>query len=179
MDWQSHFLHQTDYQLWANQVLFDSLARLEPAALRQPEGLHFQSIHHTTDHLLIVLRLWAGRLRGEAVHLDLKTLHHPDWVDLKHQLQQELRALRHWLEARPAAFFAERMAYATLAGQGADSKVADVLIHLMNHFTHHRGQISAVATRLGAPAPEMDYIYFTRAMERAGREAQALRASQQ
>jgi uncharacterized damage-inducible protein DinB len=179
MDWQHHFLRQTDYQLWANQVLFDSLARLEPEALHQPQGLYFQSIAHTTDHLLTVLRLWSGRLRGEVVHFDLKTLHHPDWNDLKHQLQHELRAFRHWLEARPESFFAERIAYVRLGGEMAQSGVADVLIHLMNHFTHHRGQVSAVATRLGAPAPEMDYIYFVRSMERAEREAQAARAAGQ
>lgn len=179
MDWQTHFLRQADYQLWANQVLFDSLARLEPEALHQPQGLFFHSIAHTTDHLLTVLRLWEGRLRGETVHFELKTLHHPDWNELKHQLQHELRAFRHWLEHCPPAFFEGRIAYARLGGEVAESGVADVLIHLMNHFTHHRGQVSAVATRLGAPAPEMDYIYFVRSMERAAREVQAHQAVQQ
>jgi uncharacterized damage-inducible protein DinB len=178
MDWQSHFLRQTDYQLWANQVLFDALARLEPEVLHQPQGLHFQSIAHTTEHLLMVLRLWAGRLQGEADEGDLKTFLHPDWSELKHLLQQELRSFRHWLEARPAEFFYERLAYRRAGGEICQSTVSDVLTHLMNHFTHHRGQISAVATRLGAPPPEMEYIYFVRDMERAGREAQALHAEQ-
>jgi uncharacterized damage-inducible protein DinB len=177
MDWQHHFLRQTDYQLWANQVLFDSLARLEPEILRQPQGLFFQSILHTTDHLLTVLRLWAGRLRGETMHCDLETLHHSDWSEVKRLLQHELRAFRHWLESCPAAFFEDRVSYARLGGEVCQSAVADVLTHLMNHFTHHRGQISAVATRLGGPVPEMDYIYFVRGMERAEREAQALRTT--
>lgn len=41
----------------------------------------------------------------------------------------------------------------------------DVLTHMMNHQTHHRGQISAVITRLGGAAPEMDYVYYKREME--------------
>lgn len=178
MSSKADFLRQIDYQLWANQVLFDALARLDPAVLTQPQGLFFQSIQHTTDHLLIVLRLWAGRLRGEAPHFDLKTLHHADWVELKHQLQRELRAFRHWLEARPAGFFEATLSYARLGGESARSRVADVLTHLMLHFTHHRGQISAVVTRLGGPAPEMDFIYFVREMERVAQEAKAAQAAQ-
>lgn len=179
MDSKAHFLRQTDYQLWANQVLFDALARLQPETLQQPHGLYFNSIQHTTDHLLIVLRLWAGRLRGEAVHFDLKTLHHADWADLKHHLQHELRAFRHWLESCPAEFFTGAVTYSRPGGEITRNTVADVLTHLMTHFAHHRGQISAVATRLGGPAAEMDYIYFARDMERAEHEAQAAQATQQ
>lgn len=176
MDWQTHFLRQTDYQLWANQVLFDALARLEAESLHQPQGLHSQSIIHTTEHLLLVLRLWAGRLRGDMEEVDLKTFHHSDWGKLKHLLQQELRSFRHWLEVRPAGFFDEPVAYPRTGGEICHCGAADVLTHLMNNFVHHRAQIAAVATRLGAPVPAMDYIYFTRDMERAEREAEALRA---
>jgi uncharacterized damage-inducible protein DinB len=178
-DWHHHFLRQTDYQIWANQVLFDSLARLHPDTLQAHEGLFYGSIQHTVDHLLMVLRLWAGRLRGEHPVIDLGVLHHTDWVALKHQLQLELREFRHWLEAQPPERFAQRAAYARMNGDPQENAVTDVLTHLMTHFVHHRGQISAVATRLGAPVPEMDFIYFVRAMERAAREIQASQQQQQ
>jgi uncharacterized damage-inducible protein DinB len=97
--WHHHFLRQTDYQIWANQVLFDSLARLHADALQAPEGLQ-------------------------------------------------------------------------------ESTMVDVHTHLMTHFVHHRGQVSAVATRLGAPAAEMDFVYFVRAMERATREVQVAQQQQ-
>jgi uncharacterized damage-inducible protein DinB len=176
MNLQTHFLRQTDYQLWANQVLFAALARLEPEVLHQPQGLHSRSIAHTTEHVLLVSRLWAGRLRGAPEEVDLKAFTHSDWSQLKHALQHELRSFRHWLEVQPAGFFDERVAYPRTGGEICHCSVADVLAHLMNNFTHHRAQIAAVATRLGAPVAAMDYIYFTRDMERAEREAEALRA---
>lgn len=179
MDWQKHFVRQTDYQVWANEILFDALAHLEESALREPQGLFFTSIHHTVDHMLAALDLWSARLQGETIQLDLKVIRYPDWSDLRHHLQEELRRFRRWLEGRPASFFAERIAYARLGGAIERNAITDILTHLMNHFTHHRGQISAVATRLGAPAPEMDYIYFVRAMETAARERQAQIAAQQ
>ncbi|THF62130.1 DinB family protein [Pseudothauera rhizosphaerae] len=171
-DWRSHFIRQTDYQLWANQVLFDSLARLQPEALEAQEGLFFGSIHHTVDHLLVVLRLWAAQLRGESPAVDFHRIGEPRWTELKHGLQHELRHFRHWLAQRQQAEFDGMVRYTRSGGEVHHATLADILTHLMNHFTHHRGQISAVATRLGAPAAEMDFIYFVRDMERAAREAQ-------
>jgi uncharacterized damage-inducible protein DinB len=177
-DWQNHFLRQCDYQVWANQILFDSLARLHPDALRAPEGLYFGSILHTVDHMLTVLRLWSARLRGERPDIDLGVIHHPDWDELRHCLQRETRQFRHWLEAQPAQWFGQRTGYPRLNGERQENAVCDVITHLMLHFVHHRGQISGVATRLGAPVPEMDFIYFVRAMERATREVQASQQQQ-
>jgi uncharacterized damage-inducible protein DinB len=177
-DWRSHFVRQTDYQIWANQVLFESLARLHPDALVAHEGLFFSSIQHTVDHMLLVLRLWAGRLRGENPTADFGRLQHPDWADLKQQLQHELRRLRREIEALPDDALAGRITYSRINGERQESAVRDILTHLMTHFAHHRGQVSAIATRLGAPAPEMDFIYFVRAMERAARESQAAQLQQ-
>lgn len=179
MNWRDHFLQQTDYQIWANQVMFDSLARLQPDALGRPEGLFFSSIHHTTDHLLVVFRLWAARLRGEAATADFRVISQPDWMQLKRGLQHELRGFRHWLEKQPASYFDGRLSYARLNGELQNNAVSDILLQVMTHFVHHRGQISAVATRLGAPTPAMDYLYFLREMEQAAREAQQAAQQQQ
>ncbi len=171
-DWRSHFIRQTDYQLWANQVMFDSLARLQPEALQAHEGLFFGSIHHTVDHMLVVLRLWAARLRGENPTADFRRVSEAQWGELKRQLQHELRQFRHWLEHQSEANFYRMVRYTRTGGEVHHAVMADLLTHVMTHFAHHRGQVSAVATRLGAPAAEMDFLYFVRDMERAAREAQ-------
>jgi len=55
--------------------------------------------------------------------------------------------------------------YVSSAGEARSMWMRDVLTHMMNHQTHHRGQVSAVITRLGGAAPEMDYVYYKREME--------------
>ena len=167
MDWKNHFETQIDYQIWANQILFECLSGLEPDALTRPEGLFFPSIHHTVDHLHVVLELWAARLAGRDATADFHTIRQGDWSRLKHDLQQSLRDLGHWLGARDPGFIDDEISYHRLGGAHTRSGVRDVLVHLMGHFIHHRGQISAVATRLGAPAPEMDFLYYVRDLEAA------------
>ncbi|CAG0931063.1 MAG: hypothetical protein EFKGCFLK_00303 [Rhodocyclaceae bacterium] len=165
--WKQYFIYQADYQHWANEVLFECLDRLDPKALAEPQGLHFSTIHQTVDHILVVSQLWRLRLQGESPIVDYKRLHHPDWRALKTALRQEMRGLQHWLETKPEAFFESEIAFRSSEGKARRNWVRDVLTHMMGHMVHHRGQVSAAATRLGTPAPEMDYIFYKRAVDAA------------
>jgi uncharacterized damage-inducible protein DinB len=158
--WKSYFVVLSDYQQWANDRLFAALGGLDPNLLSSPQGLYFDSIHHTADHILQVSRLWCGRLRGEVYPADFKRILYPDWNQLIEVTQSHSAELSLWLEARDEAFFDERLAFTSSNGQVREMWVRDVLTHMMNHPTHHRGQISAVITRLGGVAPEMDYFYY-------------------
>lgn len=161
--WKKYFVYLADYQHWANDVLFSAVDYLDDPARHSPQGLFFDSIHHTTDHMLSVNRLWMSRLKHEnQMFPPFNKIMYPEWRELKNALRQEVRSMQHWLEAQPEGFFEERLAYTSTDNQARDNWMRDVLTQMMNHMTHHRGQISAVATRLGAPAPEMDYLYYKR-----------------
>lgn len=167
ISWRQYFIYQADFQHWANQVLFECLDRLDPKALGEPQGLFFDSIHRTMDHILVVSELWRLRLQGENPLIDLKQIHHQDWRELKNALRLEMRELQHWLERQPEGFFESEVSYRSMDGKERRNWARDALTHMMTHMVHHRGQVSAVATRLGAPAPEMDYIFYKRAMDSA------------
>lgn len=176
--WKKHFLYQVDYQHWANDVLFGSLDRLDDETRNCMQGLFFGSIHHTLNHLLVGQLNWWARLKGEPAPHPLDTVLHEDWRGLKQALRQETRALQHWLEMQPEAWFEGSITYHNTQKHEFTSWVRDVLTHLMTHNAHHRGQISAVATRLGAPVPEMDFIYYKREMADHLEHLQQSRAAQ-
>jgi uncharacterized damage-inducible protein DinB len=160
--WRSYFAVQVDYQLWANDRMFAALGCLDPVVRLQEQGLFFHSIHHTVDHLMLVSRLWFARLRGQSGHVDFSQITYPDWDQLIETTQANLRELQLWLEECDDAFFESEMAYLTSKGEHEIMWVRDVLTHMMDHQVHHRGQISAVLTRLGHRALEMDYLYYKR-----------------
>lgn len=164
--WKSYFIVQADYQHWANEVLFDALGHLEPEAVASDQGLFFTSIHHTVDHMLMVSRAWLARLQGENLAVNYRQIHHPDWRELMNALRQETRRLQGWLEAQPDDFYDGQISFTGGDGRTRSMWVRDALTHLFTHYAHHRGQVSAAATRLGAPCPEMDFVYYRREMER-------------
>ena len=164
--WRSHFVVQADYQHWANEVMFAALDYLQPDVLGSDQGLFFNSIHHTADHILLVSQSWLARLQGEHLSPNYKVINIPDWRELKLALRRETRKLQTWLEAQPPEFFDSQITFNSSDGKMHTMWVRDALTHLFTHYTHHRGQISAVITRLGAPCPEMDFLYYRREMER-------------
>lgn len=164
--WKKHFVVQADYQHWANEVLFTSLDYLQSDVIDSEQGLFFNSIHHTVDHMLLVSQSWLSRLQGEQLLVNYKVINIPDWRDLKLALRRETRKLQSWLEAQPTEFFDSQFEYFSSDGKSQTMWARDALTHLFTHYAHHRGQVSAIATRLGAPCPEMDFVYYRREMER-------------
>lgn len=165
--YKKHFVFQADYQHWANEILFDSLDRLEETGRQSPQGLFFSSIHHTVDHMLTVNKLWLGRLRREQSYpVSFAVVQEPVWRELKNHFRAHVREMQHWLEGQAEEMFEEELHYTSSDGERRHNWIHDILTHMMTHMAHHRGQISAVALRLGAPVPEMDFLYYKRAMQK-------------
>jgi len=164
---KKHFVYQADYQHWANDMLFESLDVLEDEARRSNQGMVFESLHKTLNHILVVTRNWMSRLKQEQKVLGRDELYVADWKELKHALRHEFRDMQRWLEAQPESFFDEQISDLGTQGQPHLIWVRDALTHVMTHAAHQRGQVVAVAVRLGAPAPEMDFIFYKREMERS------------
>lgn len=164
---KKHFVYQADYQHWANDVLFASLDVLDDEARRGNQGMVFESLHKTLNHILVVTRNWMSRLRQEQKPLVREELFVADWKELKHALRQEFRDMQRWLEAQPDSFFDGQVSDLGPQGDSRMIWVRDALTHVMTHAAHQRGQVVAIAVRLGAPAPEMDFIFYKREMERS------------
>lgn len=177
--WKSYFVIQADYQHWANEVLFDALEHLQPEVIDSAQGMFFGSIHHTVDHILMVSQAWQARLRGDSLAVDYKVIHYPDWRELKTALRKEVRQLQNWLETQPDAYFEGQVQFMGSDGKPREMWVRDALTHIFTHYAHHRGQVSAVATRLGAPSPEMDFVYYRREMDKLLTEVKQAQAQAQ
>ncbi|MDD5365034.1 MAG: DinB family protein [Gallionellaceae bacterium] len=172
--WKSYFVIQADYQHWANEALFTALARLRPEALETDQGLDFRSIHLSADHMLGEVQLWLARLQGAVMPSAPRELQHPVWRELQTTLRHETRNLEKWLEAQPDSFFEGEVRFNGNGGAPRTLWVRDVLTHLFSHFAYLRGQLSAAATRQGAPCPELDFVHYRHEMAKLLHEARQL-----
>jgi uncharacterized damage-inducible protein DinB len=156
-----YFIEQADYQRWAHAELFKSLDSLSEEQRRAHLGLFFHDIHATVDHILIVTRNWHARLTGEFARITgYDVVLYDDWAALKDAVLAEFTAVGQWLEGRDPTWFDGELEYPGSGGKMRRIAVRDALTHLMTHAVHHRGQLSAVCTRLGAPSPEMDFVFY-------------------
>lgn len=161
MDLRRHCEWMAEYHGWAYATLFAALDALDEERYRLDTGLFFRSIHGTLDHLLLVDRLWYGRLVGDpwqAVKLSDPMV--ADRTELREELLGRSACWRRYLESVTDADLAGIAEFRKIDGSPARLPRATCVLHVFNHGTHHRGQVSAVITQLGGKAPEMDLPYF-------------------
>lgn len=165
MDFKHYFIYQADYQHWANDVLFSALDRLDESSRTDPKTLYFGSIHDSVDHLGFFYGKWLARLKGETRSVRYSEVLHADWRQLKDSLRHEIRALQHWLEQQPEDFFDGQMNYQrTLSHEEKGVWVRDALTHVFTYGSLERGHVSAAASALGAPFPDMSYFTYRQEM---------------
>ena len=156
----THLQRLLAYHGWAYARLLAELASLSEAQLRAPCGLFFDSIHGTLNHLAVVDRIWLARVRGEPQpfdHLDVEAVANP--AEFERYLEVGVAAWRNQLDGLVDAELLAPVHYRNMAGEPFQRPLLDIVTHLVNHGSHHRGQITAALTALGRPAPKLDYIY--------------------
>lgn len=161
MDLKDHCITMSQYHPWAFRRLFAQVDSLAEEDYLTDCGLSFGSVHGTLNHLLLVDRLWRTRCRGERFQmrgLDEELV--AERAALKDAILQECVEWQRFLTDLPVSRFQEDLDYVNSKGEPATLPFASVVLHVFNHGTHHRGQISAALTRMGRPAPAMDLPYF-------------------
>ena len=85
------------------------------------------------------------------------------WVPLE-------RDIRAFVEGLGAEGLVRSLEYRSLAGQPATSQFWEMIAHVVNHGTYHRGQIATFLRQLGGtPAQSTDMIVFFRERGAAAR----------
>lgn len=161
MDLLSHCQAMARYHHWAYARLLNDLEPIPDADYRAPAGLAFDSIHGTLNHLLLVDRLWHARFLGErfeitGLDMELET----DRGALGEALLEQAERWIAFTDGLSADALEGRLHYANSRGDPRSVPYGETLLHVFNHGTHHRGQITAAVTRLGRPAPELDLLYY-------------------
>lgn len=152
------------YNRWANARLYAAAIALPDAAYRRPIGVFFGSLHGTLNHLLTADRVWLKRITGTGEHPDrLDAIVHDDRIALAHARQVEDARLIAVVAGYDDADLDRPLAYATMAGAPQEQRLGDILQHLFNHQTHHRGQAHACCSLLtDAAPPSLDLLLFQR-----------------
>jgi uncharacterized damage-inducible protein DinB len=143
------------YDAWANERIFAAAAAMPSEALHQPLASGHDTLLGTLAHVVGTAETW--RVRAETGHDPIETTDQepPDLASLAARARAEAAAVRAFLVALPEALLAEPMRYTT--GDVVRERPRWlVLVHLVNHGTHHRGELAAALTALGHSPGELD-----------------------
>ena len=93
----------------------------------------------------------------------------PDLGTIRAAWREQEHKLRLLVSSLASANELDRvLRYRTFSGEEMESAFSQMLQHVVNHATYHRGQVTTMLRQLGAPAPKpQDLIRFYR--DRASR----------
>lgn len=107
------------------------------------------------NHILNAHQIWNNRIQSEStpfgvwqIH-DLQALSDIDQTNYNHSV----RILRQY-------DFNDHIVYVNSRSESFKRTVRDILFHIINHTTYHRGQIATVFRHTGIEPLVTDYIYF-------------------
>jgi uncharacterized damage-inducible protein DinB len=152
------------YNQWANSRLYAMAARLPDEGYRRNVGAYFGSLHRTLNHLLTADRIWMRRLTGTGDHPhELNAILFDDLPALRTARQAEDVRIMAYMEGLGETDFQNPRDYQTLNGSPQRQPLSEILAHLFNHQTHHRGQAHAILTVLGVAEPDpLDLLLMLR-----------------
>lgn len=169
---KAHLQRFAAYNRWANARLYEAALALSEDDYRRDVGAFFKSMHATLNHLLLTARLWLKRLTGEGDHpnrLDAIIYEHRRDLAMA-RADEDDRIIGYVTDLNEAAL-QEMHRYQNTSGKVFADRRSDILVHLFNHHSHHRGQAHTILSICGRQPPPLDLI----AMER-GAGAPDLRA---
>jgi uncharacterized damage-inducible protein DinB len=162
-----HFRLLAGFNRWANGRVYDDAAALRTAEYYKTRACaYFGSIHGTLNHLLLVDRLWFGRLVGQTPAISrLDEILYDDFAGLRAAREAEDERIVALLQGMDEAALATDRRFALISEPG--ERVMGV--HLMlttvfNHQTHHRGQVHAMLKDAGVEPPGLDIVLYPEAL---------------
>ena len=152
-----------DYNVWARERLLTAVERLSADQYTRAMGNSFSSVRDTMVHIYGAEWIWTARWEGTLPTGFPEAASYPDVASLRtawSALDAKVRGLTYQLDAAAVNRVIE---YTTIAGVPMRSPLWQIIHHVTNHATYHRGQVTTMIRQLGATPPvSMDLIGFYR-----------------
>jgi uncharacterized damage-inducible protein DinB len=153
-----------EYHYWARDRLLQAVEALTPDQYTRDMGNSFRSVRDTLVHLYSAEWIWLSRWQGESPAMMLQAEAYPDLPSLRQAWDAHRAKLTAFVARLADATLRESIAYRTLDGQPWTQPLWQLLQHVVNHATYHRGQVTTMLRQLGvAPPKSQDLIAFYRA----------------
>jgi uncharacterized damage-inducible protein DinB len=151
-----------DFNVWANNRTLEACSTLAPEQVTRDLGSSFKSVRDTLAHIYGAEWIWLERWHGRVPSGMPSASDFPDLATLRQRFTEIDRNLVDYVASLTADDVHRVVHYKTSMGVAGAQPLWQMLQHLANHGTYHRGQIATMLRQLGAKATATDLIWFYR-----------------
>lgn len=146
-----HFNNLFEYDLWANKRIIDVITK--DNVIDTKSELLF-------SHILNSQQIWYSRIMGNPKgQTPWDIIPYSEFTDILNIIHENWKT---FLKEKDAKSLRKNIDYKNTSGDKYQNTLEEILIHIINHSTYHRAQISAHLKSSGKNPPITDYIAYAR-----------------
>ncbi len=155
-----------EFNRWANAEVLDAVSALRPEQWTRDLKNSFPSVRNTLVHILWAEWIWLRRWKGvspksvfDPTEFATVDLLRTKWLEVEREQADFVTGLNE--ESLRAV-----IDYVNTRGESFAYPLWQILQHVVNHSTYHRGQITMMLRQLGATPVATDLLVFYDVMSR-------------
>lgn len=161
----NHAKNMYEYHVWANKVLLERIKELPSNVLYEEVSSSYPTIAQTFAHIYVVDVMWLQVLKGidmqEALEASKAYLertklysveefvksyeelasHYEEWMSSQKDLERKFNLNNPWTGTRETTY-------------------SEILFHVVNHGTYHRGNITTMLRQQGYASTMNDFSLY-------------------
>lgn len=153
-----HFRLMQSYETWANKATLDSMDSTPPASR---SGMSFTRALQVMAHNQLARSVWLARVQGRV---EKPADWFPAWplAEIRAKAAALDLAWKGVIDGLTDSDLTRLVSYTSSEGVAYQSSVHEILSHLFNHSTYHRGQVARLVSEAGGRRATTDFIAMNR-----------------
>ena len=153
----------TRYNAWANQLTFKAVAALPEGEAVKPRASVFKNMVHTLNHNYVIDRIFQAHLEGRAHGYGARnTADHPPLDELWRAQQEIDRWYVEWADRVGENELEQKVAFTYVGGGEGVMTRREIVQHLVNHTSYHRGFVAQMMYDIPVRPPTTDLTVYLR-----------------
>lgn len=151
------------YTAWANRLLYEALAGVPAEVLEVPRAGRPAGLAGVLGHMVLIAEVWKAHLSGTQHGFQSRQL---DPIPPLAELGRRQTGLDAWYldhaTGHAAGGLTEPVSFTFIGGGAGCMRRGDILLHVANHATYHRGYVADMLYESGLRPPTMDLPVYLR-----------------
>ena len=153
----------SNYHAWANQLLLNAISALPEELQTKEVASSFPGLYKTVLHMWNAETIWWQRLKLQENIVGPASGFKGSFQELANELQTLDKQWQEWINAAQEHQLQHVFQYQNSKKEQFKQPVYQMLLHLFNHATYHRGQLVTILRQLGVEKiPATDFIVWSR-----------------
>jgi uncharacterized damage-inducible protein DinB len=155
------------YNAWANRLIFDAVAALPEGEALKPRPSVFRNMVHTLNHNYVIDRIFQAHLEGRPHGYSARnTPDHPPLAELWRAQQEIDRWYIDWVDRAGEDDFNQKVSFTFVGGGDGVMTRREILQHLVNHTSYHRGFVAQMMYDIPVRPPVTDLTVYLRDIQK-------------